>query len=70
MQFDDGRELMAYILLIAHLCGFLSSLNALMTARTSQGAVAWIVALNSFPLAAVPVLRTAAELGRVLSECC
>ena len=48
-------KLTAYIVLIAHLFGFLSSLNALMTTRTSQGAVAWIVALNSFPLAAVPV---------------
>lgn len=42
------------LLIIAHLLGFASSLNALMTTRTSQGAIAWIVALNSFPMAAVP----------------
>ena len=42
------------ILVIAHLLGFVSSINALMTTRTSQGAIAWIVALNSFPVVSVP----------------
>jgi cardiolipin synthase len=47
--------LVATILALFHVLGFLSSINALLTTRTSQGAIAWIVALNSFPLLAVPV---------------
>ena len=42
------------IIAIAHLLGVFSSINALMGTRTSQGAIAWIVALNSFPLITVP----------------
>ncbi|PYG04311.1 cardiolipin synthase [Thioalkalivibrio sp. ALE21] len=37
-----------------HLLGFLSSLDALMSTRTPQGAVAWIVSLNTVPYVAVP----------------
>jgi cardiolipin synthase len=47
--------LFATILLLFHVLGFLSSVNALLTTRTAQGAIAWIVALNSFPILAVPV---------------
>ncbi|MBW1635219.1 MAG: cardiolipin synthase [Deltaproteobacteria bacterium] len=42
------------IIAIAHMLGIFSSVNALMATRTSQGAIAWIVALNSFPLITVP----------------
>jgi len=42
------------VLALAHLLGFSSSLDALMSTRTSQGAIAWIVSLNTVPLAAVP----------------
>lgn len=45
---------MATVLLLAHLLGFLSSFHALMSTRTSQGSIAWIVSLNTFPLATVP----------------
>lgn len=41
-------------MLFAHVLGFVSSLDALMSTRTSPGAVAWIVSLNTFPVAAVP----------------
>lgn len=41
---------MALILGVAHLLGRLSSFHALMGTRTPQGAVAWIVSLNTFPL--------------------
>ena len=37
-----------------YLLGFLSSINAVMTARTSQGSIAWVVSLNTFPFIAVP----------------
>lgn len=39
---------------LAHLLGAYSSLDALMSTRTSQGTIAWIVSLNTFPYIAVP----------------
>lgn len=39
---------------LAHLVGLVSSLDAMMSSRTSQGAVAWIVSLNAVPYLAVP----------------
>jgi cardiolipin synthase len=37
-----------------HLLGFLSAILALLSSRTSQGAVAWIISLVTFPYLAVP----------------
>lgn len=45
---------MAIVLLIAHALGVLSSFDALMSTRTSQGSIAWIVSLNTIPLVSVP----------------
>jgi cardiolipin synthase len=42
------------IVLAAHVLGILTSIHALMTVRTSQGTIAWIVSLNTFPYGAVP----------------
>lgn len=39
---------------LAHLLGLTSSVHAVMSNRTSQGAIAWAVSLNAFPYAAVP----------------
>ena len=39
---------------IFHILGFISSINAVMSARTSQGAIAWAISLNTFPYIAVP----------------
>jgi cardiolipin synthase A/B len=41
-------------MLVAHTLGFVSSLAALMSTRTSQGTIAWIVSLNTIPYVAVP----------------
>lgn len=41
-------------LVCAHLIGFFSSLDALMSTRTAPGTVAWMVTLNSVPYVAVP----------------
>ncbi len=41
-------------LFVAHTLGALSSVQAIMTTRTSQGAIAWAVSLNTFPYVAVP----------------
>src|SRR3954468_10316444 len=37
-----------------HLLGALTSVHAILHVRTSQGAVAWALSLNTFPYAAVP----------------
>ena len=39
---------------VFHILGFISSINAVMSARTSQGAIAWAISLNTFPYIAVP----------------
>ncbi|NQX01568.1 cardiolipin synthase [bacterium] len=48
------KRFVALFLVIAHIAGALTSVRAIMTVRTSQGAVAWAVALNTFPYLAVP----------------
>jgi len=42
------------VVIIFHIVGFLSSIDAVMGTRTSQGAIAWVVSLNTFPYVAVP----------------
>ena len=37
-----------------HILGLASSLHSLMSTRTSQGTIAWVVSLNTFPYLAVP----------------
>ncbi|MCA9073592.1 MAG: cardiolipin synthase [Planctomycetaceae bacterium] len=39
---------------MAHLLGIYSSFDALMSTRTSQGAIAWILSLNTLPVLSVP----------------
>ena len=46
--------MLAVIITLAQILGALSSISALLTTRTSQGAIAWIVSLNTFPYLAVP----------------
>ncbi|MGB5888760.1 MAG: hypothetical protein WBH75_02195 [Thermoanaerobaculia bacterium] len=45
---------MIALVILFHVVGFFSSLDAVMSARTSQGAIAWAVSLNTFPYLAVP----------------
>ena len=45
---------MLLIVVLAHVLGFVSSIHAIMSTRTSQGAIAWAVSLNAFPYVAVP----------------
>jgi len=42
-------------LLVAHALGLATSVVALLSTRTSQGTVAWLLALNAFPYVAVPL---------------
>jgi cardiolipin synthase len=48
-----GRVIAAAVL-VFHVLGLVSSVHAIMTARTAQGAIAWAVSLNTFPYGAVP----------------
>jgi cardiolipin synthase len=48
------RWMVAVIVLVFHVMGLLSSIHAIMTTRTEQGAIAWAVSLNTFPYVAVP----------------
>ncbi len=47
-------KMVALIVVIFQVLGFISSINAVMSARTSQGTIAWVVSLNTFPYLAVP----------------
>ena len=40
--------------LLAHLIGFVSSIDAVMKTRTAQGTIAWALSLNFMPVLAVP----------------
>ena len=44
----------ALAFVVAHLLGFVTSVNAVMGVRTPQGTIAWVATLNSFPWVAVP----------------
>jgi len=46
--------MIAAIVVLFHIMGLVSSINAVMTARTAQGAIAWGISLNTFPYIAVP----------------
>jgi cardiolipin synthase A/B len=46
---------LAVIVAVAQILGVLSSISALLTTRTAQGSIAWIVSLNTFPYLAVPL---------------
>jgi cardiolipin synthase len=42
------------VMIVSHLLGLMLSIDAVMKGRTSQGAIAWAVSLNTFPYIAVP----------------
>ena len=48
------RMIITVTVIVFHVLGFLSSIHALMSTRTSQGTIAWVVSLNTFPYVAVP----------------
>jgi len=48
------KKILSIGFIVFHLLGALSSINAVMHTRTPQGAIAWVVSLNTFPYAAVP----------------
>jgi cardiolipin synthase len=48
------KKFLFLLFLTAHVCGALSSVDAIMSTRTSQGAIAWVISLNTFPAVALP----------------
>lgn len=48
------RTLWVALWVVMHVLGALTSVQAVMSTRTAQGAVAWAVSLNTFPYVAVP----------------
>jgi cardiolipin synthase len=42
------------IILVFHVIGLISSIHSVMTTRTTQGTIAWVISLNTFPYVAVP----------------
>jgi len=48
------KRFITLFFVVAHVVGALTSIQAIMTVRTAQGATAWAVALNTMPTAAVP----------------
>jgi cardiolipin synthase len=48
------KKLLAGFVLCMHLLGAITSVRAVMSTRTSQGAIAWAIGLNTFPYVAVP----------------
>jgi len=46
--------MVALVVAAFHVLGLLSSIHAIMSTRTEQGAIAWAVSLNTFPYVAVP----------------
>ncbi len=45
--------MMLTLIAIVHIIGAITSIQAIMNARTAQGATAWFISLNTFPLVAV-----------------
>ncbi|EMI53951.1 cardiolipin synthase [Rhodopirellula sallentina] len=48
------RRFWILFVVVMHILGALTSIQAVMSTRTSQGAVAWAVSLNTLPYVAVP----------------
>ncbi len=48
------KAVIYWVLVIFHILGAFSSIRAVMQTRTPQGAIAWVVSLNTFPYVAVP----------------
>ena len=44
----------ATVSIIFYLLAIISAINAVMSTRTPQGTIAWIIALLAFPILAVP----------------
>jgi cardiolipin synthase A/B len=46
--------MLGFLMLLFHMLGIISSIHSVLSTRTSQGTIAWVVVLNTFPYLAVP----------------
>ena len=53
-KISTRSRLVAGFVFVMHVLGAWTSMEAVMSTRTSQGAIAWAVCLNTFPYVAVP----------------
>ncbi|UCB54167.1 MAG: cardiolipin synthase [Thiotrichales bacterium] len=51
----QGLSLIGYILVVAEILGVLLALNVVMQPRSSQGTIAWFIALIALPVVTVPL---------------
>lgn len=54
MKISRKSQLIALVVTIFYVAGFVAAVDAIMTTRTAPGAIAWSVSLVSFPFVAVP----------------
>lgn len=54
MLISRKTKFVSVVMVLFHLLGLVSSVRAVLETRTSQGAIAWVVSLNTFPVIAVP----------------
>lgn len=47
-------KFISILFMVLHIAGFVSSIDAVMGTRTSQGAIAWVISLNTFLSIALP----------------
>ena len=55
MDFELITRIIGIGLLVMYLAAIVSALEAILKARTSQGAIAWTISLLTFPIAALPL---------------
>jgi cardiolipin synthase len=55
MDFSLYAEIAAVVLVLAYVMAIVSALEAILKARTSQGAIAWTISLLTFPVLTVPL---------------
>lgn len=53
-EFIRNIKYLSAFFILLHIAGFIFSLEAVMSTRTPQGAIAWVISLNTFPLGALP----------------
>jgi cardiolipin synthase A/B len=46
--------MIGFFILLFHILGLISSIHSVMSTRTTQGTIAWVISLNTFPYIAVP----------------
>ena len=55
MDISLYAEIAAVVVILAYILAVVSALEAILTSRTSQGAIAWTISLLTFPLLVVPL---------------